>query len=149
MKYSQGQYGRVFIVRLEDGDVIHEQIEALAQKESIQSGMLFILGGADKNSRVIVGPCDGDDIKPGMPVMSRVFDHARESVGVGTLFPTDAGQPMLHLHLACGRGDSTITGCTRSGVVTWRYMEAVLIEITQCSAQRVTDPETGFYMLKP
>ena len=28
MKYSEAKQGRVFIIRLEDGDVLHESIEA-------------------------------------------------------------------------------------------------------------------------
>ena len=32
MKYLQGDYGRIFVVRLEDGDVINREIENLAKK---------------------------------------------------------------------------------------------------------------------
>ncbi len=35
MKYSQAKQGRIFIVRLEDGDCLHEEIENLAKNESI------------------------------------------------------------------------------------------------------------------
>lgn len=147
MQYSQGNYGRIFIVRLEDGDIIHEEIETLARKEKIQCGMLFILGGADKGSHLKTGPCKGDEIMPDMPVMSRIFKDAHESLGVGTIFPGESDQPVLHLHMACGRGDDTITGCARSGVVTWRYMEAAVLEIRDCNSRRIMDPETGFYML--
>ncbi|MDY6863052.1 MAG: DUF296 domain-containing protein, partial [Thermodesulfobacteriota bacterium] len=27
MKYSQAKPGRIFVIRLEDGDIIHEEIE--------------------------------------------------------------------------------------------------------------------------
>lgn len=149
MRYSQAKYGRIFIVRLEDGDVIHEEVENLALKEGIRNGILFILGGANKGSRIMVEPENGDDIKPGMPIMSRVFESVHESVGLGTIFPDESSTPVLHLHMAFGRGDRTTTGCTPSGVVTWRYMEAVIIEITDCNSSRVLDPETEFNMLKP
>lgn len=148
MEYTQAEYGRIFIVRMEDGDVIHEEIEALAEKEGVVRGMLFILGGADQGSRVMVGPENGADITPGMPIMSRVFEGVHESVGVGTIFPDASGRPVLHLHMAFGRGDKTVTGCTRSGVVTWRYMEAVVLELTGCRGSRVPDPETEFNLLK-
>lgn len=30
MKYSEAKQGRIFVIRLEDGDVIHEEIEKFA-----------------------------------------------------------------------------------------------------------------------
>ncbi|MCG8567660.1 MAG: DNA-binding protein [Desulfobacterales bacterium] len=149
MKYSEAEYGRIFVIRLEDGDVIHEEIEALAQGEGVTHGALIIIGGADGGSRLMVGPEDGADVKPAMPIMSRLLEQVHESLGCGTLFPDESGTPILHLHLACGRGDQALAGCSRSGVVTWRYMEAVLLELTGCQAARIIDPETGFYMLSP
>jgi predicted DNA-binding protein with PD1-like motif len=149
MQYAQARYGRIFVIRLENGDVIHEQIEALAAKEHVERGMIFILGGADKGSQIASGPENGDDIHRDMPVISQIFDAVHESVGLGTLFPCGQGRPMLHLHMAFGRGDRAAIGCTRNGVVTWRYMEAVLIELTDNQSCRVEDPQTGFYMLKP
>ena len=149
MQYAQARYGRIFVIRLENGDVIHKQIEALAAKEQVERGMLFILGGADKGSRIASGPENGDDVRRDMPVISQIFDAVHESVGLGTLFPCGPNHPILHLHMAFGRGDQAAVGCTRNGVVTWRYMEAVLIELTDNQSCRVEDPETGFYMLKP
>ena len=149
MEYTQARYGRIFVIRLENGDVIHEEIEALAGRENIRRGMLFILGGAEKGSRIVSGPEDGDDIRQDMPVITQVFDAVHESAGVGTIFPDESGTPLLHLHMAFGRGDNAFIGCTRTGVITWRYMEAVLLEMTETSACRVPDPETGFYMLRP
>ena len=32
MKYSQASLGRVFVVRLEDGDIVHECLERLARE---------------------------------------------------------------------------------------------------------------------
>ena len=36
MKYSEAKFGRVFVLRLEDGDVLHESIEAFAVKEGVK-----------------------------------------------------------------------------------------------------------------
>ncbi len=47
MKYSEAKPGRVFILRLEDGEIVHEVIEAFAAKQSIWAASLIILGGAD------------------------------------------------------------------------------------------------------
>ena len=149
MKYSQAEYGRIFVIRLEQGDIIHREVENLARKEGVQRGVLVLLGGADGGSRIVVGPEDGEDIRRGMPIMSRVFSGVHETQGCATLMPDEEGHPILHLHLSCGRGDGSLTGCGRSGVVVWRYMEAVLLEIQGCQSRRVEDPETGFLMLEP
>jgi len=149
MKYSQATPGRVFVIRLEQGDVVHEEIEKLARAEGITAGYVILIGGADHGSRLAVGPENGEDIRPGLPVMFRELDQVHETVGTGTLFPDETGTPILHVHLACGRDAATITGCIRSGVVVWRYMEAILHELVATRARRETDPETGFKMLVP
>lgn len=59
MKYSQVSQGRVFVIRLEDGDIIHEEIEALAEKEAVQAATLTIFLGGDQGGRLVVGPEDG------------------------------------------------------------------------------------------
>ena len=37
MKYSQAEQGRTFVIRLEDGDVLHEKIEQFARKQFVFS----------------------------------------------------------------------------------------------------------------
>lgn len=147
MKYSQATLGRVFVVRLEDGDILHEQLEALALREEVRSAAVLVVGGADLGSRLITGPEDGRAavINP----MQTVLDNVHEAAGTGTIFPDDNGKPVLHLHMACGREDQTVTGCVRAGVKIWQVMEAVVIELTGCTAQRLLDPVTGFKLLQP
>ena len=60
MRYSLAQQGRIFVIRLEDGDIVHEEIEKLARKESIKSAALIVLGGASENSTLVVGPEQGE-----------------------------------------------------------------------------------------
>ena len=147
MQYSQANYGRVFVIRLEDGDILHESIEQLAKDENIRSAALVAVGGADQGSRLVVGPEAGRavDIQP----MHHVLENVHEIAGTGTLFPDDEGQPVLHMHLACGREDATVTGCVRSGVRVWHVMEVILFELLDSDAQRVYDKETGFKLLQP
>ena len=54
MKYSEATLGRVFVLRLEDGDIVHEEIEAFAQEHGIRSAAVLVLGGADEGSRLVV-----------------------------------------------------------------------------------------------
>ncbi len=147
MRYSQALPGRIFVLRLEDGDIVQEAIEAMARKESIQAAALVILGGADTGSRLVVGPEAG----PASPVtpMEHMLDSVHEVAGTGTLFPDEAGEPVLHLHLACGRKTATLTGCVRRGVRVWQVMEAVLFELTDSRATRRFESRTGFTLLQP
>ena len=147
MKSSEASLGRVFVIRLEDGDIVHECIEQFAAENNINAAALIILGGADKASRLVVGPEQGRaaKIKP----MIHMLDEVHESAGTGTVFPDKDGRPVLHLHMACGRKDKAVTGCARAGVKVWQVMEAVLIEITDSSGRRLPDAATGFDLLCP
>ena len=147
MKYCQAEQGRTFVIRLQDGDVVHEQIEAFACEHDVTAGSLIILGGADQGSRLVVGPEDGR-AKPVNP-METVINRVHEIAGVGTLFPDKQGKPVLHMHMACGREESTVIGCVRRGVKVWHVMEVILSELLNCDAARVFDPATGFELLEP
>jgi len=147
MKYSEAKLGRVFVIRLEDGEIVHEVIEAFALEHSIRAASLIILGGSDEGSRLVVGPENGRS-SPIVP-MGHVLDDVREVTGTGTVFPDDAGTPILHLHMACGRNSSTVTGCIRQGVKVWQVMEAILFELTDTKARRLPDAVTGLKLLIP
>ena len=147
MKYSEATQGRIFVIRLEDGDIVHESIEAFAVEKSIQSAALTIIGGADKQSRLVVGPEDGRAEK--VVPMTHMLANVHEIAGTGTIFPDKDGKPVLHMHMACGRNNDTVTGCVRSGVKVWHVMEVVLFELINCSAKRSYDANTGFDLLVP
>jgi predicted DNA-binding protein with PD1-like motif len=147
MKYSEAKQGRTFVIRLEDGDVLHECIEAFARDRGIKAAGLIALGGADDRSTLVVGPENGRTT-PVVP-MAHVLQDVHEVAGVGTLFPNEEGQPVLHMHLAAGRNDETITGCIRMGVRVWQVLEVILWELTDTTGRRVLDPITGFELLVP
>ncbi len=135
------------MIRLEDGDVVHEKIEEFARRESVSAASLILLGAADEGSTLVVGPEEGRS--ESLAVMERVLDGVHDAAGVGTLFPDENGRPTLHMHMACGRGLSTTTGCIRHGVRVWCTMEIVLFELVDSSAVRVPDSRLGFHMLRP
>lgn len=147
MKYSQAKPGRIFVIRLEDGDIVHDEIEKFAREQSIGAAFLIIIGGADKDSRLIVGPERGRE-SPVVP-MEYLLDNVHEVTGTGTLFPDDKNNPVLHMHMACGRQSSTVTGCVRKGVKVWHIMEVILFELFDTAAARILEPETGFELLRP
>ncbi len=147
MRFSEAKQGRIFVIRLEHGDVVHECIEKMAADQEVRAGALIVLGGADRGSRLVVGPEDGAS-RP-VSILTHVLDDVREVAGTGTLFPDDTGAPILHMHMACGRNEATATGCIRRGVTVWHVMEVILFELTEATARRKTDPDLGFALLEP
>ncbi len=147
MKYSQAKQGRIFVIRLEDGDIVHEKIEQLAREQSISCASLVIIGGTDIGSKLVVGPEHGR-VRPIKP-MEYVLDNVHEITGTGTIFPDEQGNPVLHMHIACGRSTSSVTGCVRKGVTVWHIMEIILFELVESTGVRIFDPETGFGLLEP
>ena len=147
VKYSQAQQGRVFVIRLEDGDILHEEIEKFAAEQGIRAAALLAVGGADQGSVLVVGPAEGR-VKPIVP-LEHILDDVHEVAGVGTLFPDDTGKPVLHMHGAFGRSEATVTGCVRSGVRVWHVLEVILFELTDTGATRKPDEATGFKLLHP
>jgi len=146
MKYSEASQGRIFILRLEHGDQIPDIIEEFARSHQIQSAMVFLLGGADLGSQVVVGPEDGAAPKP-IPMVTSLLGTS-EAMGLGTLFMDEGKVPKLHLHAAFGRNRETIMGCTREGVAIWQIGEVVILELMNTSAHRKIDPQTGFELLE-
>jgi predicted DNA-binding protein with PD1-like motif len=123
MKASQGSIGRVFVIRLEDGDVVPECIERFAREQGVAVAHAILIGGIG-GGQVVVGPRYSDRMPP-EPVLLPV-DGAHEVVGVGVLAPGEDGQPVLHIHAALGRSGSTLTGCLRPGVTAWLVGEVIL-----------------------
>lgn len=147
MKYSEAKQGRIFILRLEDGEIIHEVIEQFAREQGIRAAALIILGGADAGSKLVVGPEEGrDDI---IVPMEQQLENVHEMAGTGTIFPDDEGNPILHCHIACGRQTTTVTGCIRRGVKVWQVMEVILYELLDTQAVRKLNEVTGFKLLQP
>jgi len=145
MKACEGQLGRVFVIRLEDHDVIPTCIETFAEEKKISVGQVLMIGGVG-NGQVVVGPRDSDEMPP-EPMLLPV-DGAHEVVGVGIIAPDEKGNPVLHIHAALGRAGKTTTGCLRPGVNTWIVGEVIICEIVGTNAARVLDEDTGFELLQ-
>jgi len=148
MKYCEAEQGRVFVLRLEDKEVVHETIETFARDHHIRAAYLMVLGGADSGSVLVTGPEEQGRQFPVIP-KTHVLEGVHEVTGTGTLFPDETGSPVVHMHMACGRGDNTITGCIRKGVKVWQVMEVVIHEMTGATGVRKKDDATGFDMLVP
>lgn len=145
MKASIGRIGRVFVIRLEDGDMVPECIERFAAENGVTVGHVILVGGIG-SGQVVVGPRRSEEMPP--EPMLLPLDGAHEAVGVGVLVPNEDGKPVLHIHAALGRSGQTITGCLRNGVSTWLVGEAILYEIVGAKVARVKDKESGFELLE-
>ena len=145
MKSTEGKIGRVFVIRLEDGDMIPDCIEQFAADKGVSVGHVILVGGIGQG-QVVVGPRDSNAMPPDPMLLP--IDGAHEVLGVGVLAPTADGKPVLHIHGALGRSGKTTTGCLRPGVKTWLVGEAILYEILGAKVKRVTDEATGFLLLE-
>ena len=142
MEYAVGKTGRVFAVRLFEGEGLYECIEGLAEKEDIKSAAVLITGGFRK-ANVVVGP---KQEKPKIVGNFKEFAGPGEVLGVGTIY-CDAEGPKMHLHSAIGKGDETIVGCPRGGAKIFLVLEVTIIEIEGIRAGRKPDKQTGLNLL--
>ena len=144
MKSTEGRPGRVFILKIEDGDVLPDCIEKFAAEKGISTGSVILVGGVG-SGQVVVGPRRTGQVPP-EPMLLPV-DGAHEVAGVGVIAPDESGKPVLHIHASLGRSGQTMTGCLRYGVSAWLTLEAVVYEITGTKAVRKKDKVTGFTLL--
>jgi predicted DNA-binding protein with PD1-like motif len=142
MQYTQGNLGRVFVARLQEGESIYQVVEEIATRESIPSAVVFAIGGM-RAGKVVTGP-----EQPSGPIVPHIeeFDDARELVGVGTVFPRD-GRPSLHFHAGIGRGQGALVGCPREGMSVFLVLEVIILEVTGLNAVRVKDA-SGLHLLR-
>ena len=143
MKYQIGKTGRVVLARFEDHEDILGNINMVAKKEGIKSGIFFLLGGI-RQGRVVVGP-EKDELPP-TPVW-RDLKESHEVLGIGTIFWDEAG-PKIHFHGAFGKRDMVRVGCLREIAETFLVLEAVIIEMEGINAQRKFDPASGLTLLE-
>jgi predicted DNA-binding protein with PD1-like motif len=146
LKATCGKIGRVFIIRLEDGDEIPGDIERFAAGNGIALGQVILVGGIGEGE-VVVGPRISRAKSPDPMLLP--IDGAHEVLAAGVLAPNQEGKPILHIHGALGRSGKTTTGCLRFGTKTWLVVEVILCEILGASAARIKDPLSGFELLEP
>jgi uncharacterized protein len=146
LNFTQANMGRIFIVRLHNGDQLPNVLEFFAETQKISSALCFFLGGAQDKSRIVVGPKNGNALPP--EPMSLLLEGVHEACGVGTIFCNEENKPKLHMHAAFGRKDKTVTGCVRMGVDVWQIGEVIILELTESAAKRAIDKKTGFEFLE-
>lgn len=145
MKACEGKLGRVFIIRLEDGDAIPASIETFAEEKKISVGQVILIGGIG-DGQVVVGPRRSDEMPP-EPMLVPV-DGVHEVVGIGIIAPDGKSKPTLHMHASLGRSGKTTCGCLRPGVTTWLVGEVIIFEILGTDAVRLPSDQANFELLQ-
>lgn len=145
MQTTEGRLGRVFVLRLENGDAVPGCIEDFARSKGLMTGSVLLIGGIG-GGQVISGPRDSAALPP--EPMPLPLDGAHEIVGVGFIAPDQNGAPVMHMHAALGRAGQTKTGCVRPGITTWHVGEVVIYEIIDIVVSRLPDAATGFELLR-
>jgi predicted DNA-binding protein with PD1-like motif len=146
MQYQEGSIGRVFAIRLEEGERLPDTLEAFAREQGIEAAMVIYVGGAKEGSRLVVGP-EASRTEAIVPLV-HTLTGIQEVLGVGTLFPDDRGAPVLHLHAATGREGAATVGCSRAGVEVWLVGEVIILEILGTRGRRRAEAPSGFSLLQ-
>jgi predicted DNA-binding protein with PD1-like motif len=146
MRYTEGKFGRIFVIRLHDGDHLPDILESFAVDKNLSGALCFLVGGVKEKGQVVVGPSDGN--APNINPMVKLLSGVHEVCGIGTIFADEKGKPKLHMHASFGRGDDTITGCTRMGIDVWKIGEIIVLEIKDAAAHRQKDQTTGLEFLE-
>jgi predicted DNA-binding protein with PD1-like motif len=144
MNYSVGRPGRVIVARFDHGEEIVSGMKKLVGESGVNSGVIFFLG-ALRAGETVAGP--REDTLPPVPHWLS-FDHTREVVGIGTVFPA-GGEPAIHLHGALGRGEESFMVCLRRMAEVYLILEVIILEILGTPAIRVKDPNSDIRLLKP
>ncbi len=146
MDFTEAKLGRIFVLRLRQDDCLHEVIENFSSQKQVSSALCFFLGGAENQSKVVVGPIEGKGCT--IDPMVTLLKGVHEACGVGTIFTNDEGKPKLHMHASFGRDDTAVTGCVRKGVNIWLIGEVVILELTGSTAKRTINKDSSFEVLE-
>ena len=138
MQYTEGQIGRVFVVRIDDGEDMLISLHQFVNDKSIQAGSILFLG-ALMSGRMVTGP--EDPVIPPVPHFV-LFEGGWEVFGVGTIYPGEGG-PHIHYHASVGRSGHALTGCLREKAITYLIVEAVIMEFNGLSARREFDEKNS------
>ncbi len=141
MQYTEGQLGRVFVVRIDDGEDMLVSLHQFIKDKNIYAGSIAFLG-ALMNGRMVTGP--EEPVIPPVPHFV-MFEGGWEVFGVGTIYPGEGG-PHIHYHASVGRSGHALTGCLREKAITYLIVEAVILEFTGLSARREYDKKLQVHL---
>ncbi|KLK88165.1 DNA-binding protein [Methanoculleus sediminis] len=138
MQYSEGQVGRIFTVRIDDGEDFLREIQRFVTAMNIRCGTIQFLG-AVRSAKIVTGP--KEPVIPPSPRGEEIFG-GWELLGFATIYPGEDG-PSIHLHAAAGKGIRSLAGCLREKAEVYLVIEAIVTEFVGIVAKRLPDEKTG------
>ena len=97
MQYSEGNLGRVFVLRMDHGEDLIASLQKFVPEKKIESCMALFMG-ALRDGRAVTGP--EVPVIPPVPHYES-FESAWEVFGMATVYPSGEG-PKLHIHSGSG-----------------------------------------------
>jgi predicted DNA-binding protein with PD1-like motif len=144
MQYTEGSMGRIFYVRIDDGEDFLSTITDFVQEKNIRAGVIQFLG-ALSGGVMVTGP--EQEVLPPQPHFEQ-FSGGWELFGYATITPGTTA-PQIHFHGSAGRGKQAMTGCIRQNAKVYIIVEAVIMEITGLDIARQFDQHTGLTLPSP
>ncbi len=139
MRSARLATGRVHVLRLEEGEIVHEAVESFCRANGISCATVALTGAVGAGSVIVSGP--RVPIEDGIEPETIVLDAPCELAGSGTVFPDEGGSPVAHLHGAVGRKGFSAVGDLCHGMSVWLVMEAVVTELEGSGpVRRQSDP---------
>ncbi|RQW79616.1 MAG: DNA-binding protein [Methanothrix sp.] len=142
MQYSEGRLGRVFVLKMDDGEDLIESLQKFLREKEIGSCMALFIG-ALREGRAVTGP--EQPVIPPVPHFVN-FDDGWETFGMATVYPSADGLK-LHIHSALGRGEEALTGCIREKANVYLTVEMVIFEFSGLKAARTWDEKAELFLL--
>ena len=134
MIVQERKLGRIFQLKLEDGDDLFEELNRFVKEENIRAGSVFVFG-AMGTMDVVVGLKSAEGFDPDR----RHFEDKRELVAFGNItwpdkpppvlgdISWDQPQPFVHLHLAMsggpGKTEDVLVGHLSGGEVKGMFVD--------------------------
>jgi len=143
MRYTQGNIGRIFLLKFDNGDVLLDHLDKFARKERLKAATLIFLG-ALKEGELVTGP--KKTVIPPKPNWTG-FRDGWEVMGIGTIFANKKG-PQIHIHTSMGKSKKTLIGCIRKKSKVFLVIEAIVFELKGVKASKEMEPKTGLNLLK-
>ena len=140
MKSVESSIGRVIVARLMPGEDLLDSVKELVKKHDIKAGLVNIIGALNK---ITLGYFDIE--KKDYNV--KTFEDDFELVSCMGNISYKEGEPIVHLHIALGRGDYGIIGGHLSQPSIISITAEIYIYEINIKLERATDPDTNLSLL--
>jgi len=137
MQFSEGRLGRVFVLRIDDGEDFLGVTREFVRDKGIATGTILYLG-ALRQAKMVTGP-EAAVLPPDPHYV--MFEGGWEMVGIGTICTGEDG-PAIHFHASVGRAGHALTGCLRERATTYIVAEVIILEFTGISIVHRFDEKT-------